>query len=555
MSVLVRRLRRVITDPSLLARELSVIRDRRAVRRHWGPLLDGVFAATRGTGPLLIASRTGFIYQMKLEAMFAVALAFHAGLRPVAIVLQGDRRGPATFEAFGIREHLTLEEFLSSGDRMVVDEASRAFFDEPVTFQRLKAFEYHGAAVGRQVLSTISRRLRRGVVRLDDRQAQAMIRELLPEALRSIHAADALVDRVRPSVVLFNEKGYAGYGSVYDVALARGLNVVQFLASHRDDAFIFKRYTPETRGIHCTSISAATWARVRGLEWTDAREANLQQVFRDKYAGVWDHPNARMHAGKVMAGRAEILGEFGLDPAKKVAVLFSHVLWDANLFYGQDIFDDQEEWFVRTIGAAVANPRLNWIVKLHPANVWKLEREGGGRHYYELDLIKKHFGELPPHVAVMRPESTVSPLAMFGLADHGITIRGSIGYELPCFGAPVLTAGTGRYSGLGFTLDSASVPQYLERLAGLQDVGRLSSEQQLLAKRHAYALFALRPLRFTSFHSTFLPPSQAGHPLDHDLVPDVHERAALESAVDLRELASWIMESDALDYLIPEERW
>ena len=51
------------------------------------------------------------------------------------------------------------------------------------------------------------------------------------------------------------------------------------------------------------------------------------------------------------------------------------------------------------------------------------------------------------------PYSEISTRSIFGVTDYGITIRGSVGFELPCFGVPVLTAGTGFYSGRGFTID------------------------------------------------------------------------------------------------------
>ena len=62
-------------------------------------------------------------------------------------------------------------------------------------------------------------------------------------------------------------------------------------------------------------------------------------------------------------------------------------------------------------------------------------------------LIRERVGKLPPHVRVLAPDTKVSTLSLFRSIDAGITVRGSIGYELPCFGVPVVTAGTGRYSG------------------------------------------------------------------------------------------------------------
>src|ERR671938_68348 len=238
----------------------------------------------------------------------------------------------------------------------------------------------------------------------------------------------------------------------------------------------------------------------------------------------------------------------GLDPAKRTAVLYSHILRDANMFYGDDLFADQEEWFVETVRAAAANPRVNWIVKLHPANVWKLRREGLEGVHDEEAAIRDALGELPPHLALVRPDSDISTRSIFGVTDYGITIRGSVGFEMPCFGVPVLTAGTGFYSGRGFTVDSASPAEYVERLRSIEAIPPLSPAQVELARRHAYALFRLRPMRFTSFLATIRPLDEMGHPLDHDVEIRVRTRRELEHAADLRRFAEWATESRELDY-------
>src|SRR5439155_5180288 len=218
-------------------------------------------------------------------------------------------------------------------------------------------------------------------------------------------------------------------------------------------------------------------------------------------------------------------------------------------FYGEDLFADQEEWFVETVRAASENPRVNWIVKLHPANVRKLRREGLAGELDEERAIRERIGELPAHVAVLRPESDVSTRSIFEAADYGITIRGSVGFELPCLGVPVLTAGTGFYSGRGLTVDSASAEEYLSRLRRIEEIPPPTPEQVEPARRHAYALFRLRPLRFSSFLATIRPLSEMGHPLDHDVEIRVRTREELESADDLRRFASWALDSAELDYL------
>ena len=194
-------------------------------------------------------------------------------------------------------------------------------------------------------------------------------------------------------------------------------------------------------------------------------------------------------------------------------MLFSHVLWDANMFFGRDLFTDQEEWFVETVRAACANDRVNWLVKLHPANVWKLRRDGVSGELGEHVAIREHVGELPPHVKLLEPETDISTWSLFDVTDVGVTIRGSVGFELPCLGKPALTAGTGFYSGRGFTVDSDTREDYLARIGRIEEIPPPDAEQVELARKHAYALFRLRQTRFTSYRSVYKPVERVDDPV------------------------------------------
>jgi hypothetical protein len=129
------------------------------------------------------------------------------------------------------------------------------------------------------------------------------------------------------------------------------------------------------------------------------------------------------------------------------------------------------------------------VIKLHPANRWKLEFEGIKGELGEMKMIREHLGELPPHIKLLKPDAPYSNVALYQLTDVAVTVRGSIGVELPCYGIPVLTGGTGRYAGLGFTVDFRSTEEYLERLSRIQDLPRLTPEQVIAAKKHALATF------------------------------------------------------------------
>src|SRR5205814_446532 len=164
-------------------------------------------------------------------------------------------------------------------------------------------------------------------------------------------AAERLLDDLRPELVLFLERNYAAEAPISDVALVRGTNVVQYVSGPQDDTLVFKRFTRETRRDHPRSLSEASWEAVRRMPWTPEHDAELDQEFAKRYGNAWAL-SRRIQGWTTDQSRDEVIAALGLDPTKKTAVLYSHILWDANMFYGEDLYADQEEWFVETVRAA-----------------------------------------------------------------------------------------------------------------------------------------------------------------------------------------------------------
>jgi hypothetical protein len=380
---------------------------------------------------------------------------------------------------------------------------------------------------------------------------QALLRELVPAALQTAVRAERAVAAVQPHSALFLERGYTPFGEVYDVVVNAGVNTIQWVGAHVNEALVVRRCTDVNRHDHPFSLSEETWEDVTSMPWTEAEEAVLQREFEDRYKeGAWFN-RQRLQDGKLVKEVDELRRQLGLDPARKTAVVFSHLFWDATFFFGEDLFDNYEQWLVETVRAACRNPALNWIVKLHPANVWKLKRENAPMEFVEESALRKAIGPLPSHVRLLRPETDINTFSFFRLMDYCLTVRGTIGIESPCYGIPVLTAGTGRYSERGFTIDSQSREEYLGRLARLENVPPLGPREIELARRHAYALFKRRPLVFSSFRLVFPGADHPSHPLDHDVEIFLRSREELLRAPDLAAFAEWAVESKRLDYMTP----
>lgn len=504
-------------------------------------------------GVALICDLMTMIATAKVESLIAAALEFE-GLRPVVLLR---RRDPIIERIYrGACAHVEfryLESYLERADALTAAEKADRLLASSYATKDLVAIEEGGFRTGRNALSRALREMRGGRLDFDDPAQRARIRAVLVESLLAAEAARALVAEMKPERALFNERGYTPAGEVFDACLLAGCDAVQWFGAPRSDSLMYTRYRLAKRGDHPMALSGASWERIKQSPWTDALDAAVLDRIASNYRdGGW-YNRQKLQDGKVRLSAAEVREALGLDPDRKTAVVFAHILYDATFFYGESLFDDYEQWLIETVRRAIANPRINWIVKVHPVNVWRSRMDGAQMEQLEAIALERAFGPLPEHVRIMAADTPINTASLFDVIDYGLTVRGTIGMELPCLGVPVVTAGTGRYSGLGFTIDPPTRDAYAETLATLHERPRLDAESIRLARRHYHAALTLRPAPMRSFVLDF---DARSFGLD-DLAQNTRVVALRGEpwlpGADLAALARWIASPSEEDFLQPYE--
>jgi hypothetical protein len=555
------RLKRLVVASPGLRAPLMLLRKLWRDRRHIRGIASDLLETHRATAFLRRAPVTGVgrtlnlyavdddsIYGLKLMAFISQALRLRGWQIQVVLRNRSMMLGRAYFRAFGIRRFVYLEDHRLVGEEHALcRHKAQEFLDGPLGLQGIKAWTFEGCWIGPQIISTLSRIRFEGSVDFAHPEVRRRLQEMLVPALEHVLRARKLIEQHPADLALTIEANYAVFGPLVDVAIGRGCNVIQMIQPWKDDALTFRRMTPVTRREHPSSVARETLDLLVRRPWTDREQQALDQMFQDRYGGRWFLQERNQRSTRRYTPD-ELTQRFRLDPAKPTVVVFSQVLWDANLFYGDDLFEDAGEWFVETVRAACANPALNWLIKLHPANVWKRKYEGITQEYAERVLIDQAIGALPAHVTLIAADDDISTHSLFESIDYGVTVRGTSGMELVCFGKHCVTAGTGRYSGLGFTLDSTNREQYLQRLASLHKQPAMSEEETLRAKWHAYAAFALRPWPMLSAKAEFMYRDQGRDPMDHNLRLAVTSLDELSRRGDLAAWGSWA-EGDTVDFV------
>lgn len=378
-------------------------------------------------------------------------------------------------------------------DNVAIPAEVAAEIDGLKTFREFKEYEYKGIPMGKMALSTFSRQRATGIMDLSNPEAEATVRFWLKQLYRSLVVSQDLYVQKNISMLFFTEVFMEEYGALYYAALKNKLNIVRFAGTVRDDAVVVQHLTDESDRTHFSSISRKSWQQILDYSDTPIMDEELEQNFADRYGDRWalskrNQPNTKI----ISVSEARRILE--IPEYKKVAVIYSHILYDTLFFNGEDLFENYADWLIQTVKAACTNTNVLWFIKVHPSNLWRgeLEYYHGGK-YEEVRLIEQYIGKLPEHVRFAYPDTPISPYTWMQVADFGVTVRGTSGIELGALGKTVITAGSGRYEDIGFTMNSETIEEYLDVLSKLPDVPQPNAKQKWLARRFAYATFCMKP--------------------------------------------------------------
>ncbi len=488
--------RRLVREPGLVREALDLQLDLTRTRlqaSHYAA--DARSGATCDRRAVFLSFTSAPVWA-KFHSLLATGLRSR-GYAPTMLGFKGNRWGFRYFRAFGLDSCVRWDDLV---ERFAPSEASlkdelRHLNGRGASVQEIKNLMYHGVAVGRHALSQTVRDLVKGRVDLQAPDVQELFERYLYLSAQGVRVAEAWLDEVRPSIMIVRDPGYVPNGALYEAACLRGVDTIRCEMGQKLGTWIFKRHSPTERWMRHISISPSTWQKLRHQPLAAEQEEALRQEYRERYMPDSKSDMRRLQAGKCDKTPEQVRAELGLDPNKKTAVVFSHVAFDAAFFYGEDLFEDLEEWFVETARAACRNPHLNWVLKLHPGNLVKLQRVTGEREETEMAALR-NLMPLPGHVKLLRAHTDINTRSLLNVMDFGLTVRGTVGFELPSLGIPCLTAGTGAYTGYGFTIDSATQEEYLQKLERLHELPPLTPEQIDLAKRHAYHLVLRRQTSF-----------------------------------------------------------
>jgi len=341
----------------------------------------------------------------------------------------------------------------------------------------IRSFRYKNVPVGDHAFSSTLRSTLRGVIDMNDEAELWVYRRHLASSILLTDRLNRLIDRERPDKVVGVHGVYLMHGTMVDVCKTRGIPTVIYGMPYRKGTVWFSH--KET--YHRSLVGEPTTLWDRGT-FDDERRATIVDYLRSREVGGRD--NVNYHPNPIL-DRRRVAEAIGLDPNKPIIGMFTNVIWDAQILYPSNAFENIFDWVFYTIDYFRSRPDLQLVVRIHPA-----ETKGGYATRQPMyPEIMARYPELPANIFVLPAESDVGSYTLAEMSKACLIFGTKMGVEIAARGIPVIVAGETFNRGKGFTYDVETKAQYHALLDRATELPFNPPEMVERALRFAHYLF------------------------------------------------------------------
>ncbi|QDU73684.1 Capsule polysaccharide biosynthesis protein [Bremerella volcania] len=349
---------------------------------------------------------------------------------------------------------------------------------DQVPFSEFRDFTYRDIAVGEHAYATTVRVQRRGTL-LDNPETRAQSRRFLAASIMVVDLMERLIEDLKPERVIAVHGVYVTHGTLCEVARKHDIPVVVYGTPLRKNSI----WLSHKDTYHRTLITEPKhlW---ENLPLTPARRERMNSYIAGKRLGGREY--AAYYKDSIDSPEA-IRQELGLDD-RPIVSLFTNVLWDAQLYFQYNAFDNMLDWLNRTITYFGKRDDVQLVVRIHPAEA------NGGRGSLPtnqpiLAEIEREFPQLPANVKIIRPESKMNSYTLAEMSSAALIYGARMGVEIAMLGVPLIVAGETFNRGKGYSYDVESAEEYFELLDRVTELPYGVPDSIGLATKYAYHYF------------------------------------------------------------------
>ncbi|MDB4145247.1 hypothetical protein N9736_01115 [Amylibacter sp.] len=346
-----------------------------------------------------------------------------------------------------------IKNYLNEEDRAEAEKLAKT-----VDLNYFRDFTLNGIAVGEEAFASILRATFRGEVGNSASETHLKRRYILSGILTAKAYLKAFQE-LKPNKIVCIHGIYQIHGLA--VKVAKYLNIpVDVIGGGGIRKNTIVACHGETYHHQLVNEDNAVWNQANLTQHQITRIVNYAKEKRSAGAGVdylSYHPNP-------VEDEASLFSALDIDKDTCIIALFTNVIWDAQVVYSSNVFNDIFDWLWTTIDSVSANKTVTLVIRIHPAEV----KGAVPSKQPMLKEIQKKYPKLPINVKIIPPSSDLSSYTLASLAKANIIYGTKMGLEIALMRSPLIIAGETFSRNKGYGYDVNSREKYIEIL---NDIG------------------------------------------------------------------------------------
>jgi len=387
------------------------------------------------------------------------------------------------YQSLGLTVH-RYSEYLTATEFQIAEKLSST-----ILFAEIENYVEDGLAIGEHALSGALRFYGSGSL---GREAlgESCLRRYFKASLLAAYAVRRLLNAYDFQNSCFHHGIYVPQGLIGEVLRQKNIPLVNWCVAYRQGCFIFSHHDT----YHHTLLTEPT-TNWENMEWNDKLESEIMDYLKSRWQGTRDWIRFNENPQEELS---VISNELGVDFSKPCVGMLTNVMWDAQLHYRANAFENMLEWVLYTIRYFASRPDLQLIIRVHPAEI----KGTIPSRQPIIHEIKKNFPELPSNIIIIPPESPISTYVVM-MQSNAVLIYGTkAGVELSSMSIPIIVGGEAWIRNKGITMDASSPEEYLNLLNQLPLKEKISEEITQRARKYAYHFFFRRMIPLSCVEPT-----------------------------------------------------
>ena len=347
---------------------------------------------------------------------------------------------------------------------------------ESTEYDKIRNFKLDDISVGEHAYAGALRFHARGNLEYSNEDI-LILKKYFESALKTFFISKNLFKSSEFDVVVLNHGIYVPQGIISEVAKKQKIRVVTWYTAYKNKSFLFSHN--ETYHKSLLKESPKDWEN----ELSTHHEKKLDEYISSRKLGSndWVYFHNKNPKFDFNISNYNDLNE------KKFVSLFTNVVWDAQLFFDQNIFVDMLEWLFDTIQYFI-DQKKTLVIRAHPAEI-----NGTLPSQQKIfDEINNKFGKLPKNIVFISPDDPMSSYSIIDKSEFCIIYGSTIGTEIAAMGKNVLVGGEAWIKNKEISFDPKTKSEYFDLISKLILNPKMDEKTHKRAKMYAYHFFFKR---------------------------------------------------------------